>query len=119
MEGSDNSYKRTFLSSGGPGHTAPSPRKPNIKQIVLHMRQCRNEMTHDVLLLQQAALEQERLEKYYEQLAVEVKTLIEVIEELEEGAVITSVWVKRRDQAITTIRMIIGEAQQNETQGQR
>ena len=119
MGGNDNSYKGTFLSSGGSGYTAPSPRKPNIKKIVQHMQQCRNEMTHDMMLLQQAALEQERLENYYDQLAVGVKTLIEVAEELEAGMVIASEWVKHRDQAITIIRMILDKAQQNQSQEQK
>lgn len=116
MGDSNNSYKGMFLSSGGSGYTAPSPRKANIKEIVLHMRQCRNEMTYDVMLLQQVALEQERLEKYDEQLVVGAKTLIEVVEELEAGMMITSEWIKHRDQAIMIIRMIIGKAQQNEVQ---
>ena len=119
MEGSKSLSQGAFLSAGEPGYTAPSPRKPNVREIVLHMRQCRNEMTHDILLLQQAALEQERLEKYYEQLAVGVKTVIEMVEELEEGAVITGEWVQRRDQAITLIRMIFDEAQQNQSQEQK
>ena len=116
MESNRNSSKGTFLSSGGPDYRALSPRKPNIKEIVLHMRQCRDEMTHDVMLLQQAALEQERLEASYEQLAIGAKTLIEVVEELEAGVMITSEWVKHCDQAITIIRMIVDEAQQSETQ---
>ena len=109
MGGDKRSYQGTFLSSGEVGYTAPSPRKPNVKQIVLHMRQCRNEMTHDVMLLQQVALEQERLEQQYEQLAVGVKTLIEVVEELEAGTMITGEWIKHRNQAIMIIHMIIGE----------
>ena len=119
MGGSDNSYKGTFLSSGGSGYTAPSPRKPNVKKIVQHMQQCRNEMTHDMMQLQQMALEQERLENYYDQLAIGVKTLVEVVEELEVGMVIASEWVRHRDQAITIIRMILDEAQQNQSQEQK
>ncbi len=115
MGGNDNFYKRTFLSSGEPGYTALSPRKPNAKEIVLHMRQCRNEMTHDVMLLQQVALEQERQEKLYEQLAVGARTLIEVVEGLEVDVVITGEWIQHRDQAITIIRMLFDEAQQHKT----
>jgi hypothetical protein len=113
MEGGKRTYQGIFLSSGEGGYRAPSPRKSNVKQIIQHMRQCRNEMTHDVMLLQQVALEQERLEQQYDQLAIGVKALVEVVEELEEGAVITNEWIKHRDQAIMIIRMVIGEAQQN------
>src|SRR5579884_869424 len=93
MEGNHNVYKGTFLSSGSAAYRAPSPRKPDIKEVVQHIRQCRDEMTRNVIILQQAALEQERLEAYYDQLAIATKTLVEVIEELEAGTVLTNEWI--------------------------
>ena len=110
MESSTNSSKGIFLSSGGPGYRAPSLHKPDIKEIVQHIRQCRDEITRNVIILQQAALEQERLEAYYEQLAAATKTLIEVIEEPGEGTVLTSEWIQRRGEAIKVVDMILGEA---------
>jgi hypothetical protein len=112
MEGNHNSSKGPFLSAGESGYRAPSPRKPDIRKVLQHIRQCRNEITHNVIILQQAALEQERLEAYFEQLAAATKTLIEVAEELREGATITSEWVQRRDQAITVVHMIAAEGQE-------
>lgn len=118
MEG-NNIHKGTFLSSGGSGYRAPSPHRPNIKEIVQHVRQCRDEITRNVIILQQAALEQERLETYYEQLAVGTKALIEVVEELEAGTVLTSEWVRQRDEATRAIHIILGESQQNQLQEQK
>jgi len=115
----NNSSQGAFLSAGSSGYKAPSPRKPDIKEIIQYVRQCRDELTRNVITLQQAALEQERLEAYYEQLAAATKTLIEVAEELGEGRTITSEWVQRRDEAIKVIGMIIGEAQQEKSQEQK
>ncbi len=114
MEDSHNLSKGTFLSSGGPGYRAPSSRKSDIKAAIQHIRQCRDEMTRNVLILQQAALEQERLEAYFEQLAAAIQTLIEVIEEPGEGTILTSEWIQRRDEAIKVVGMILGEAMPNE-----
>ena len=113
---SHNSSKGTFLSSGGPGYRAPSPRKPDIKVVVQHIRQCRDEITRNVIILQQAALEQERLEAYFEQLAAATQTLIEVMEEPGERTMLTSEWIQRRDEAIKVVRMILDQEQQDETQ---
>ena len=112
---SHNSSQGTFLSSGGSGYRAPSPRKPDIKAVVQHIRQCRDEITRNVIILQQAALEQERLEAYFEQLAAATQTLIEVMEEPGEGTVLTSEWIQRRDEAIKVVRMILDQEQQSET----
>jgi hypothetical protein len=109
MESSRNSSKDSFLSSGGPGYRAPSPRKPDIKKVLQHIRKCRDEMTRNAIILQQAALEQERVEAYYEQLATATQTLIGVIEEPGEGTVLTSEWVQRRDEATKIIHMILGD----------
>ena len=109
MESSHNSSKGAFLSSGGSGYRAPSPHKPDIKEIVQHVRQCRDEMTRNVIILQQAALEQERLEAYYEQLATATQTLLGVIEEPGEGTVLTGEWIQRRDEATKIIHMILGD----------
>ena len=114
MESSHNSSKGTFLSSGGPGYSAPSPCKPNIKKIIQHIRQCRDEITRNVIVLQQAALQQERLEAYFEQLAAAIQTLIEVIEEPGEGTILTSEWIQRRDEAIKGVHMILDEALQEQ-----
>ena len=114
MGSSHNSFKGTFLSSGGAGYRAPSPRKPDIKAIIQHIRQCRDEITRNVIVLQQAALEQERLEAYYEQLAIATKALVDVVEEPGEGTVLTSEWIQSRDEAIKAIHMIICEAQQEQ-----
>jgi hypothetical protein len=119
MESSHNTSKGTFFSSGGPGYRAPSPRKPNIKEVVQHVRQCRDEMTRNVIILQQAALEQERLEAYFEQLAAATQTLIEVMQEPGEGTVLTGEWMQRRDEVIKVVRMILGQEQQDETQAQK
>jgi hypothetical protein len=114
----NNSFKGTFLSAGG-GYKAPYPRKADIKEIIQYVRQCRDELTRNVITLQQAALEQERLEAYYEQLAAATKTLIEVTKELEVGTELTSEWIQRRDEASKIIHMIIGEAQQEKSQEQK
>ena len=106
MEGSHNSSKGTFLSSGGPGYRAPSPHKPDIKAVVQHIRQCRDEITRNVIILQQAALEQERLEEYFEQLAAATQILIEVTEEPGKGTTLTSEWIQRRDEAIKAIHIV-------------
>ena len=116
MESNRNSSKGPFLSSGGSGYRAPSPHKPNIKRVVQHIQQCRDEITRNVIILQQAALEQERLEAYYEQLAAATQTLIEVMEEPGEGTVLTGEWMQRRDEVIKVVRMILDQEQQNETQ---
>ena len=116
MESNHNSSEGTFLSSGGSGYRATSPRKPDIKAVVQHIRQCRDEITHNVLVLQQAALEQERLEAYYEQLSAGVKVLIGVIEDPGKGAVLTSEWIQRRDEAIRVVDMILDEAGHGEAQ---
>ena len=86
--------------------------KPDIKAVVQHIRQCRDEITRDVIILQQAALEQERLEAYFEQLAAATRILIEVIEEPGEGTILTSEWIERRDEAIKAVHVILGEAHQ-------
>ena len=111
MEHSHNSFQDTFLSSGGPGYRAPSLQKPDIKKVMRHIQKCRDEITHDVLILQQAALEQERLEAYFEQLAAATQTLIEVMEEPGEGTVLTSEWIQHRDEAVKIVYTILGKAQ--------
>lgn len=55
----NNVYEGTFLSAGVTGYRAPSPRKPDVKEIIQHMRRCWDKITRNVNMLQQAALEQE------------------------------------------------------------
>ncbi len=108
MEDNHNAYKGTFLSSGDAGYRAPPPRKPDVKAVIQHIQRCRDEIMRNIVIPQQAALEQERLEAYFEQLAAAIQTLIEVIAEPGEGTILTSEWIQRRD-----------EAQQEEAQEQK
>jgi hypothetical protein len=112
----DNSMSQgTFPSTGSVGYRAPSPRKPDIKEIIQHIRQCRDELTRNVLMLQQAALEQERTEQRFEGLAEIINRLIQVIKLLEAGAVVTDQWIRERDQVIAILQGILNETQQNES----
>jgi hypothetical protein len=115
MEG-NNSYKRAFLSAGDSGYKAPSLRKPDIKEVIQHIRQCRDELTRNVLLLQQAALEQERTEQRFEGLAKVVDLFIEVVKKPLALSVVTEDWIRERDQIIMVLQEILGEAQPNESQ---
>jgi hypothetical protein len=112
MEGNGNRQKGTFLSRGGDGYTAPSPRKPSIEAVIQHMRQCKSEITRNMIVLQQAALEQERTEQRFEKLAEAVNLLIEAVRPLEAGAVVTEQWIAGRDQAIVMLQGVLS----NETE---
>ncbi len=116
IEERNSSYKGTFLSAGDMGYVAPRRRKVDVKEIVQHMRQCRDELTRNVLILQQAALEQERTEQRFEGLAKVVDLFIEVVKKPLALSVVTEDWIRERDQIIMVLQEMLGEAQQNESQ---
>jgi hypothetical protein len=115
MEGNANVYKGAFLSRGGDGYTAPSSRKPSIEAVIQNIRHCKSELTLNMIVLQQAALEQERTEQRFERLAEVVNMLIEVVKPLEVGSVVTDQRIRERDQAIMRLQGILSETPPNES----
>jgi hypothetical protein len=116
MEDNANVYQGAFLSHSGDGYTAPSLHTLSIETVIQHIRHCKSELTRNMIVLQQAALEQERTEQRFEGLAEDVKTLIEVVKPLEAGSVVTDQWIRERDQVIMMLQGILNETQPNESQ---
>jgi len=104
MEGNGNWYQGVFLSRGGDGYTAPAPRQASIEAVIQRMRQCKSDLTRNMIVLQQAALEQERKEQLFERLAEVVTMLIEAVTSLEAGTVVTDEWIRERDQTIKRLQ---------------
>jgi hypothetical protein len=114
MEGNNNVHQGAFLSRGGDGYTAPSLPQSSIETVIQHMRQCRSELTRNMIVLQQAALEQERTEQRFEGLAEVVTLLIEVARKPAVGSVVAKDWITERDQVIAVLHEMLEEARQKE-----
>ncbi len=107
MEGNGNWYQGVFLSRGGDGYTAPAPRQASIEAVIQRMRQCKSDLTRNMIVLQQAALEQERKEQLFERLAEVVTMLIDVVEKPAAGSTVTKDWITERDQVVAVLRKML------------
>ena len=101
------SRETLFKSHDGDGYTAPSLRKSSIETVIQHIRQCKSELTRNMIVPQQAALEQERVEQRFEELAEVVKRLIERVKLLEAGAVVAENWITERDHVIGALQEML------------
>ena len=111
MKGNSNLYQGAFLSHGGDGYTAP-PHKPNIEDVIRQMYVCRSELMRNTALLQQVALEQERVEQRFEGLAEVVKILIEVARKPAAGSVVAKDWIAERDQVVAVLQEMLEETRE-------